>query len=187
MPRGRTILNRSTLALTGLVSLVAGAWLSLSRAPGAPHLPGPHTALVNPEQLAALRDQAWWTPTVTTVSVAATLLLAFCCARQLRGGSRRHVPLPVPGSVLRTRALQDALTSHAVAHGDIDHCRTRVRVRPDQLDVALRVQLRQDSTPAAVLPALAALARDTEATVAPYSLRMHVRFTTSPRGRTHVR
>lgn len=193
MRRGRTVLNRTTLGLTGLLLLVAGAWLSLTQASWAPRLPGwwptpgPHTSLVDAGHLATAREQGWWIPVVTAAAVVAALLFALWTVRQLSSGTSRHVPLPVPRSVLRTRALESAMTGHAVAVNGVRHCRTRVRVRPGHLDVALRVRLRDDMAPAAVLPALAQLAADTEAALTPYRFQMHIRFTTRPHRRPHVR
>ncbi|WP_420031609.1 hypothetical protein ACN2WE_01505 [Streptomyces sp. cg28] len=193
MPRSRTILNRLTLAVLGAVLLAAAARLSAGGAAWAPDLPGrwsipgPHTPLVPADRLTTLREQGWWTPTVMTVSIVATLLLAHVCVRHLRSGFRRLVPLPAPRSGLRARALEDALVRGATSVDGVEGCRAHTRVRRQRLDVVLRVRLREDTSPHTVLPALTGLAHDTEGVLSPYRLRMHIRFTSRSHRRPHVR
>ncbi|MFH8462731.1 hypothetical protein [Streptomyces sp. NPDC017991] len=196
MRRSRTVLDRTALAVVGLVFLLGGTWLALTGAPWATRFParwaepGARTVLLDPAALAELRSTDWWTPSVLAASIAATALLALGCVRLLRGGARPSIPLPAPGSTLRTRALEDVVTRHAVGIGGVGHCRTRVLARHTQVQVRLRVRLRPDVAPAAVLPALAELAGRTESSLTPYSVRMRVRFSTrSHRShrRPHVR
>ncbi|WP_353940335.1 hypothetical protein ABII15_01195 [Streptomyces sp. HUAS MG91] len=193
MPRSRTILNRLALAVLGAVLLAAALWLSAGRTSWAPELPDrwplpdPHTSIVPAGRLGSLRESGWWTPTVMTVSIVATLLLAYGTVRQLRGGFRRLVPLPAPHGVLRTRALEDALARRATAVDGVAHCRARTRVRRRRLDVVLRVRLREDTSPHTVLPALTGLARETETVLSPYRLRLHIRLTSRSHRRPHVR
>ena len=181
MPRLRTVLNRTVLALVGLL-LLALAGLVLFRAPWAPHLPapwprpGPHAVLLNTDRLPGLRAHGWWTPTVLAGSIAATTGFALWCARQLRSGARPVVPLSAPDSVLRTRALEDAVTHQAVAIAGVAGCRTRLLGRPDHLRVRMRVWLRPGTTPADVLPALTVLADRTESALAPHTVRTQVRL-----------
>ncbi|WP_221356411.1 hypothetical protein [Streptomyces beigongshangae] len=202
MERSCTALNRTALAAVGLVLLLGGAWPAVTRAPWAASLlpswwpdPGAHTALVDRRGLADLRTTDWWTPSAVAGSLAATVLLAVWCFGQLRGGARSGVPLPAPGSTLRTRALEHAVTRDAVAIGGVTRCRTRVthvRARRKQLHVHLRVWLRPDAAPAAVLPALAELAARTGTALAPYDVHTRVRlsahaFSARAHRKRHVR
>ncbi|MFD5625406.1 hypothetical protein [Streptomyces sp. NPDC127072] len=191
--RLRTGLNRAVLASAGLVLLLGGAWLAVAPASWAPRLPGrwpdpgTYTTLLDTERLTALRTHGWWTPTVMAASIAATVLFALWCAGQLRGGSRPLVPLPAPGSALRTRALEDVLTQHAAAIGGVARCRTRVLARRRHLHVRMHVWLHPSATPAAVLPALTALAAQTETAITPYRVRTEVRLAARSHRMPHVR
>ncbi|MBQ0851166.1 hypothetical protein J8N05_23650 [Streptomyces sp. BH-SS-21] len=193
MRRSRTVLDRTALAVVGLVFLLGGSWLALTRAPWATRLPawwpepGARAVLVDPAGLAELRSTGWWTPSVMAASIAATVLLALWCVRLLRGGARPSLPLPAPGSTLRTRALEDVVTRHAVGIGGVGRCRTRVLARRKQLQVRLHVRLQPDVAPADVLPAIAELAGRTESSLTPYSVRTRVRFSTRSHRRSHVR
>ncbi|WP_328491852.1 alkaline shock response membrane anchor protein AmaP [Streptomyces sp. NBC_00414] len=193
MQRSRTVLNRTALAVVGLVFLLGGVWLALTGASWATRLPawwpdaGPGTVLVDRSGLAELRTTGWWTPFVMAVSIAATALFALWCFRLLRSGVRPSVPLPTPGGTLRTRALEDAVTRHAAGIGGVTRCRTRVLARQKQLQVQLHVWLRPDVAPAAVLPALAELADRTETSLTPYTVRTRVHFSARSHGRPHVR
>ena len=184
MPRSRTILNRFALAVCGLAALAAGGRLALRTTPWAAPTP-----LVSPDDVARLRGHGWWVPSVAAVSIAATLLLAWWLVRQLRGGHRRRVPLPTSRSRLRTRALEDTIAQRVEDLDGFDRCRPRIRVgtRAGRLDATLRVRLRPDTPPSAVLPTLHELTSDTEAALAPYGFRMHIHFTARPHRRPHVR
>jgi hypothetical protein len=193
MQRSRTLLNRTVLALVGLLLLLGGMDVAVTSTAWASRVPAwwpqlaPHAAFLDSGDLAALRTHGWWTPTVMAASIVATVLFALWCARQLRGGSRPLVPLSTPGSALRTRALEDALTLQTVAIDGVGACRTRVLTRNTHLDVRMRVWLRPDVTPTTVMPALTALAARTESTMPPYTLRTHVRFTARTHGSPRVR
>ncbi|WP_307533422.1 hypothetical protein [Streptomyces sp. V3I8] len=182
-----------TLATVGLVFLLGGAWLAVTQASWATGLPawwpdpGPRTALVDRQGLAELRTTDWWTPSVLAGAIAATALFGVWSARQLRSGVRPSVPLPAPGSTLRTRALEDAVTRQALAIEGVARCRTRALARKKRLGVRLHVRLQPDVTPAAVLPALVRLAAQTEAALTPYEVGTRVRFSTRPHSRRHVR
>ncbi|MER7969799.1 MULTISPECIES: hypothetical protein [unclassified Streptomyces] len=189
----RSVLNRTVLAVAGLGCLLGALWATAPRVTGAAHLPSwwpvpaPDSVFVDRRSLADLRYEGWWTPTVLVAAVAATVLLALWSARQLHGGFRPLVPLAAAGSTLRTRALEDAVTQRAVTIEGVARCRTRVLGGRRRLRVRMRVWLRPDVTPAAVLPALTALGAQTERAVTPYDVRTHVRFSTVPHRRTHVR
>ncbi|MCX4238517.1 hypothetical protein [Streptomyces ortus] len=193
MRRSRTVLDRTALAVVGLVFLLGGSWLALTGAPWATRLPswwpepGARAVLVDAAGLADLRSTGWWTPVVMAASITATALLALWCVRLLRAGARPSIPLPAPGGTLRTRALEDVMTRHAVGIGGVTRCRTRVLVQRERLQVRLHVRLQPDVTPAAVLPALAELAGRTESSLTPYSVRTQVRFSTRSHRRPHVR
>ncbi|NNN29675.1 hypothetical protein HLK59_04755 [Streptomyces sp. S3(2020)] len=171
----RGSLNRVTLALVGLALVTPAGWLAVTRAPGA------HTAPVDLGGLASVRAQGWWTPVIMAGSITATVLLALWCTRQLSSGFRPFVVLPAPGSTLRTRALEDALTEHAVAITGVARCRTRVLARRKDLHVRLHAWLRPDADPATVLPALTALATHTETSLEGYRVHTQVRFSARSR------
>ncbi|MFJ9174001.1 hypothetical protein [Streptomyces sp. NPDC102360] len=173
MARSRTIVNRLALALAGTALIAVATTVLLLRTRWASHSPD---ALVTPTHLTALREKAWWTPTAMTASIAATALFATWCVRQIGDGRRRSTPLPVPRSALRTRALEDAVAVRAGTTEGIDRCSARVRARRGRLDVLLRVRLRADTAPAAVLPALTAVASDTRATARPHECTVRVHF-----------
>ncbi|MEU2728749.1 hypothetical protein ABZ650_13635 [Streptomyces griseoviridis] len=189
----RSVLNRAVLALTGVACLLVGLWATAPRTPLAGRLPswwpvpGPHTVFLDRHRLADLRLEGWWTPTVMVGAIAATVLFALWSVRQSHGGFRPLLPLAAPGSTLRTRALEDAVTQRAVTVDGVARCRTRVLGGRRKLRIRMRVWLRPDVTPAAVLPALAALGAQTEQAVTPYDVRTHVRFSSVPHRRTHVR
>lgn len=193
MPPLRSALNRSVLALTGVACLLGALWATAPRTglaswlPAGWPAPGRNTVFLDRHRLADLRLEGWWTPTVMLASIAATVLLALWSARQLHGGFRPLVPLAAPGSSLRTRALEDAVNQRAVSIDGVARCRTRVLGRRRHLRVRMRVWLRPDVTPGAVLPALTALGAQTERAVTPYDVRTQVRFSTVPHRRTHVR
>ncbi|MFJ8935000.1 hypothetical protein ACIRL0_04685 [Streptomyces sp. NPDC102365] len=193
MRRSRTVLDRTALALVGLVFLLGGTWLALTGASWATHLPswwpepGARAVLVDAAGLADLRSTGWWTPVVMAASITATAFLALWCVRLLRAGSHPSIPLPAPGGTLRTRALEDVMTRHAVGIGGVTRCRTRVLAYRKRLQVRLHVRLQPDVAPAAVLPALAELVGRTESSLTPYSVRTHVRFSTRSHRRPHVR
>ncbi|MGY0490254.1 hypothetical protein [Streptomyces sp. WG-D5] len=195
MPRSRTFLNRIALAACGVLAVAVAGWLCLGRASWRPAALdawsglGARTPLVPSDRLASLRAQEWWTPTVMAVSLAATVLLAWWAARQLRTGSHRTVALPASRSRLRTRALEDTLTGLVEDIDGVADCRPRVRggSRTGRLDAVVRVRLHQDTTPSTVLPPLTRIASDTGDALAPYRFRMHIRFTARAHRRPHVR
>ena len=193
MERSRAVLNRTALAVVGLAFLLGGAWPAVTRASWATGLPswwpdpGAYTALVDRQALADLRVTDWWTPSVVAGSLAATALLLLWCVGQFRGGARASVPLPASGTRLRTRALEEAVTRDAVAIDGVTRCRTRVLTRRGRLHVRLRVMLGPDVAPAAVLPALAELATQSETALTPYHVRMRVRLTARSHRTAHVR
>ncbi|WP_372351067.1 hypothetical protein [Streptomyces sp. KL116D] len=195
MPRSRTVLNRITLGLCGLGATAAGAWLALGRTAWRTAVPErwsallPHTPLVSSAPLASMRGQGWWTPTVMASAAVSALLLAVWGARQLRDQRLRRMPLPPSQGLLRTRAMEDALAGLVTDLDGVAQCRTRVRGKPrtGHLEAVLRVRLRPDSTPCAVLPSLVEIASDTAEAMAPYGFQLHVRFTARPHRRPHVR
>ncbi|MFI6874742.1 hypothetical protein ACIBL6_14990 [Streptomyces sp. NPDC050400] len=194
MPSSRTVLNRVTLGLCGLAATAAGAWLALGRTAWRTAVPEgwsallPHTPLVSSARLASMRGQGWWTPTVMATAVVSALLLAVWGARQLRGQRRRRMPLPPSQGLLRTRAMEDALTGLVMDLDGVAQCGIRVRGRPrtGRLEAVLRVRLRPDSAPSAVLPSLVTIASDTAEALAPYHFRLRVRFTARRHRRPHV-
>ncbi|MFJ3497943.1 hypothetical protein ACIPPJ_30750 [Streptomyces sp. NPDC086091] len=189
----RTALNRTVLAVTGLGLLLVGGWLAFSgsaladRLPAGWPVPGADATFLDRDDLTAVRAESWWTPVVLAASVTAAVLCAVWCLRQARSGARARLPLPVAGSSLRGRALEDAVNGHAAAIDGVDHCRTRVTARRRRVRVTLRVRLDPATAPGAVLPRLTALASRTEGALAPYTVDTRVRFTTRSHRAPHVR
>ncbi|MFJ5264766.1 hypothetical protein ACIQAC_30330 [Streptomyces sp. NPDC088387] len=193
MPQPRMPLNRTSLAVVGLVFLVGGCWLAVTHASWAPQLPtwwptpGTHSTIVDAGRLAEVRSEGWWTPTAMAGTITLTVLPALWCLHQLPSGFHSRTALPAPDSSLRTRALEDAMTEQLVALGGVARCRTRVLTRSRRLHVRLHVWLQPDVTPAEVLPALTTLAAHTQTALTPYRVHTHVRFSTRAHRRPQLR
>ncbi|UXX94366.1 hypothetical protein N7U49_23940 [Streptomyces sp. AD2-2] len=99
-----TAVNRTVLGATGLTLLLTGSWLAATDRTLAPHLPswwptaGTGTVLLDPDRLARLRGEGWWTPTVLAASIGLTLLLALWTLGHLRTGPARRLALPPPAA-----------------------------------------------------------------------------------------
>ncbi|MET9677909.1 hypothetical protein ABZY68_33195 [Streptomyces sp. NPDC006482] len=92
---------------------------------------------------------------------------------QLRGRVGSWLPLAGTDAVLRSVALQRAVARSALATDGVADCRTRVTGRRPRFSVRIDVTLDPDGTPAAVLPALVAVAERAERALAPHTLRMY--------------
>ncbi|MFF3014738.1 hypothetical protein [Streptomyces sp. NPDC057939] len=189
-----TTANRVLLATAGLVLLVGGLWCATAQASIAGWLPAgvptapPDATPLDREALADLRSHGWWTPTVITVGVLASVLLAHRLLSRLRFRRRRRtLPLAAAGGSLRTRALEEALTERALAIDGIGRCRTRVHHRRKRLRLDLRLWLDPDTTPDTVIGALTALAAEAEAATAPYDIDTRLRMSHLTHRIPHVR
>ncbi|MDI3419052.1 Asp23/Gls24 family envelope stress response protein [Streptomyces luteolus] len=188
----RTSANRAALTATGLVLMLGGFWPATARGPLAERLPGwwplpaDRSVLLDRAESAVLRDHSWWTPTVVAVGVVMTALLVLSSLAQLHIRKPSRLPLEGAGSVLRTHALERALSERAAAHDGIARCRIRVRLSRGRLQLRMRVWLAPGTAPARVLDALAAVTAEAEHAVSPYVIEARVRLSHRPHSAPHV-
>ncbi|MFJ8196775.1 hypothetical protein [Streptomyces sp. NPDC096152] len=194
MRRLHAAVNRTVLTVTGLALVLTGGLLAVAHTPLASRLPvtwlppRPGGPLLDPDRLAALRAEGWWTTATTAASITATLLLALWSVRQYGGRARPLLPLPAPGGALRRRALEDALARRMLGVEGVARCRVgigapgRRRLRAD-----VRVWLLPDTAPAAVLPSLTRLLAQAEEAAAPYTLNGRIRLSGRSHRMPHVR
>ncbi|MFR9799156.1 hypothetical protein ACL02U_25165 [Streptomyces sp. MS06] len=196
MRQTRTAVNRFALGAVGLSLLLAGAWLAVTGSAVAGRLPswwpGPaagHHALLAPARLARLRAESWWTPSVLAAAVALAALLGCWSLTRFHSGRRRPLRPAGPGGTVRAQALARALTGRAAAVPGVVRSRARVLPRPRRrLEVRVRVWLRPDASPEAVLPLLCAVAAEAEESAAPYTAHTRIRLSAAaPRRRRRVR
>lgn len=165
----RTVLNRSLLALAGLVLLGGGllilcAGLGLYRRHGlAPPADWPLTAaddvLLGSADRARWSSQGWWWwPAVIAILALVALLALWWLLAQLR--RRRPGALPVgstppqEGVELRDRALSDAIASEAGALPGVARAVVRITGRPAHPRTQVRLTLTPRAAPGAVLDTL---------------------------------
>ncbi|MFJ3420848.1 hypothetical protein ACIPN8_31410 [Streptomyces sp. NPDC086082] len=189
-----TAVNRTVLGATGLALLLTGSWLAATDRTLTPHLPswwptaGTGTVLLDPDRLARLRGEGWWTPTVMAASIGLTVLLALWTLGQLRTGATRRLALPSPGCTVRPQALAEALAARAAAVPGVARGHARVLPRRGRrLEVELRVWLAPDTSPDAVLPALRAVTAEADAAAAPYTAHTRLRLSATSHRAPHVR
>ncbi|MET7289355.1 hypothetical protein [Streptomyces sp. NPDC005573] len=193
MDRTRTVARRLLLGLLGIALILGGAWPATGRAPLAGRLPAwwPAPAadgtLLDRSALSGLRAHGWWTPAVVATGSLLTALLAFWLLGRLRVGGRAPVPLAVPGGVLRTRALEEALAARVAAIDGVTRCRTSVRARRGHVRAGLRVWLAPQVPPDAVTEHLKKAVTEADRLLAPYPLDVRVRFTGRSHGMPRVR
>lgn len=173
-PHPRTAVNRTALGAVGLALLLAGTWLASDNGALVPRLPSwwptaaPGSVLLDRGELARLRAEDWWTPTVTGAAAALTVLFAWCALAQLRSGATRRLAVAAPGATVRPQALAEALSARTTSVPGVARCRARVLPRGrERLEVGLRVWLDDDTPPEAVLAGLSVVAREAERAVAP--------------------
>ncbi|WP_420311366.1 hypothetical protein ACOB87_22975 [Streptomyces sp. YS-B37] len=189
-----TAVNRTVLGATGLALLLAGSWLAATDRTLTPHLPswwptaGTDTVLLDPDRLARLRGEGWWTPTVMAASIGLTVLLALWTLGQLRTGATRRLALPSPGCTVRPQALAEALAARAAAVPGVARGHARVLPRRGRrLEVELRVWLVPDTSPDAVLPALRAVTAEADTAATPYTAHTRLRLSATSHRAPHVR
>ncbi|MEU4255614.1 alkaline shock response membrane anchor protein AmaP [Streptomyces fradiae] len=165
----RPALNRSLLALAGLVLLGGGllvlfAGLDLYRRrdlvpPAGWPLTTPDDVLLAASDRERWSDQGWWWwPAV----IAALSLVALLALWWLLAQPSRHRPgtLPVGGTppqegvALRDRALGDAIAAEAGALPAVDHASVRITGRPTRHRARVALALTPEGAPGAALGAL---------------------------------
>ncbi|MFI7243144.1 hypothetical protein [Streptomyces qinglanensis] len=202
MAEPRTAVNRAVLAVTGGVLLLSGAWSAgmrtapverltarLSSVPGMGWVlpPADGSVLLDRSGLAALRAHGWWTPAVIAVGSLVTALLTWWFLGQLRLRVRSRLRLAASGGVLRTQALEEALTRRAASVDGVARARVRLHTRRRRLRAYVHVWLEPDTTPLAVLDALTAVGTEAEAAVAPHALTTRLRLGHRTHRMPHVR
>ncbi|MBM7440261.1 hypothetical protein [Streptomyces sp. HB132] len=193
MEQSRRAVNRITLASVGLALAVGGALLAGTEASIAGRLPGwwpdvPYESpLVDRAYLSGLRAFAWWTPAVVAATTLLSLLLARWFVSQCGGTGPHRLRLPTPGGFLHVDALSDALARRTAAVDGVARCRVGIRAHRTRLYVHTRIWLHPGVEPAAVLPTLAAVLTEAEASAQPYSVVGRTRISAASPGTARVR
>ncbi|PZH02065.1 alkaline shock response membrane anchor protein AmaP [Streptomyces sp. NTH33] len=165
----RPALNRSLLALAGLVLLGGGLLILFAgfdvyrRHDLVPPVGWPLTAandvLLGSADRARWSSQGWWWwPAVIAALVLVALLALWWLLAQLR--RRRPGALPVGGTPpqegveLRDQALGDAIAAEAGALPGVEHAAVRITGRPAHPRTRVRLTLTPQAAPGAALGAL---------------------------------
>jgi hypothetical protein len=165
----RSALNRTLLALAGLVLLGGGllilfAGLDLYRRhdlapPAGWPLTTPADVLLGSADRARWSSQGWWWwPAVIAALVLAALLALWWLVAQL--SRRRPGSLPVGGTPpqegveLRDRALSEAIANEAGALPGVGHAAVLITGRPGRHRTRIKLTLTPEGTPGATLGAL---------------------------------
>ncbi|MGW1810727.1 alkaline shock response membrane anchor protein AmaP [Streptomyces sp. NPDC002078] len=165
----RPALNRSLLALAGLVLLGGGllilfAGLDLYRRhdlvpPAGWPLTGPADVLLGSADRIRWSSQGWWWwPAVIAALVLTALLALWWLLAQL--SRRRPGSLPVGGTPpqegveLRDRALSDAIAAESGALPGVDDAAVRITGRPGHHRTRITLTLTPEGAPGATLAAL---------------------------------
>jgi len=194
MRPSRLFVNRLVLGGTGLVLLLVGGWLTVTRASLAqlpawwPEPSTGHQVLLDAAQLARLRGEGWWTPAIIAGAILLSLLFGWWFLAQFRSGAARQLPLAAPGGTVRAQALADALAVRASAVPGVARSRARVLPRSRRrLEVRLRVWLGPGIAPQTVLPALRAMTTEADECAAPYTTHTRLRLSAVSHRMSHVR
>ncbi|MFB9580890.1 alkaline shock response membrane anchor protein AmaP [Streptomyces goshikiensis] len=164
----RTALNRSLLAVAGLVLLGGGllilfAGLDIYRRqdlnpPADWPLTTPDDVLLDSADRAHWSSQGWWWPAVIAALALAALLALWWLVDQLR--RRRPGALPVGGTSpqegveLSGRTLSDAIAAEAGALPGVEHAAVHITGRPAHPRTRVKLTLAPQGTPGATLDAL---------------------------------
>ncbi|MFJ2564536.1 alkaline shock response membrane anchor protein AmaP [Streptomyces sp. NPDC087568] len=165
----RPVLNRSLLALAGLVLLGGGLLIlfagfdvyrrhDLAPPAGWP-LTTPDDVLLGSADRARWSSQGWWWwPAVIAALALVALVALWWLLAQLRrrrpgGLSVGGIP-PQEGVELRDRALSDAIAAEAGALPGVEHAAVRITGRPAHPRTRVRLTLTPHRAPGAALAAL---------------------------------
>ncbi|MFE2923773.1 alkaline shock response membrane anchor protein AmaP [Streptomyces goshikiensis] len=190
----RTVLNRSLLAIAGLVLLGGGllilfAGLDIYRRydldpPADWPLTTPHDVLLGSADRAHWSSQGWWWwPAVIAALALAALLALWWLLDQLR--RRRPGALTVGGTPpqegveLSGRALGDAIAADAGALPGVEHAAVHITGRPTHPRTRVKITLTPQGTPGATLNALCegplpTARQSTGSTATPTDIRLQV-------------
>ncbi|MEU2420783.1 alkaline shock response membrane anchor protein AmaP [Streptomyces sp. NPDC007851] len=165
----RSALNRSLLALAGLVLLGGGllvlfAGLDIYRRhdlipPTGWPLTTPDDVLFSSADRARWSSQGWWWwPAVIAALVLVATLALWWLLAQLSRRRPGALPLgdtpPQEGVELRDRALSDAIASEAGALPGVEHAAVRITGRPAHPRTRVKLTLTPEAAPGAALGAL---------------------------------
>ncbi|WP_330337010.1 alkaline shock response membrane anchor protein AmaP [Streptomyces sp. NBC_00557] len=164
----RSALNRTLLALAGLVLLGGGllilfAGLDLYRRhdlapPAGWPLTTPADVLLGSADRARWSSQGWWWPAVIAALALVALLALWWLLAQL--SRRRPGSLPVGGTPpqegveLRDHALSEAIANEAGALPGVGHAAVHITGRPARHRTRIDLTLTPEGTPGATLGAL---------------------------------
>jgi hypothetical protein len=165
----RTAVNRSLLALVGLVLLAGGALLLVGGLDlnhrwqlGLPSdwtVTDPHHAVLAPADRSRWRGEGWWWPTVFAGLTAVTLLSLSWLVAQLRTGTADQVTVPDVADLpvrLRGAALARAVADEAEQIPGVSRARVRVLGRPRRPRARIALTLAPGAAPGPVLHELSA-------------------------------
>ncbi|MFK0019666.1 alkaline shock response membrane anchor protein AmaP [Streptomyces sp. NPDC090798] len=165
----RTVLNRSLLALAGLVLLGGGllilfAGLDIYRRhdlipPVGWPLTTPHDVLLGAADRARWSSQGWWWwPAVIAALALVAVLALWWLLAQLRQRHPGALPVggtpPQEGVELRDRALSDAIAAEGGALPGVEHAAVHITGRPAHPRTDITLALTPHSAPGAVLDTL---------------------------------
>ncbi|MEU5598426.1 alkaline shock response membrane anchor protein AmaP [Streptomyces sp. NPDC020298] len=166
----RPVLNRSLLALAGLVLLGGGLLVLLAGfdvyrrheliPPVGWPLTTPDDVLLSTADRARWSSQGWWWPAVIAVLTLVALLALWWLLAQLR--RRRPGSLPVGGTPpqegvqLRDHALSDAIATETDVLPGIEQTAVQTSGRPAHPRTRIRLTLTPQTAPGATLDALCA-------------------------------
>ena len=165
----RTAVNRTLLALVGLV-LLAGGLLLLAGGLNLNHrwhlgLPSdwtvtdPHHAVLDPADRIRWRGDGWWWPTVFAALAVVTLLSLWWLLAQLRTGKADEVAVPDVADIpvrLRGAALAQAVTDEAEQIPGVSRARVRILGGPRHPRARIALTLAPGAAPGPVLQELSA-------------------------------
>ncbi|MGW0748930.1 alkaline shock response membrane anchor protein AmaP [Streptomyces sp. NPDC002587] len=149
------VVNRSLLAVTGLVLMAAGAAVLTASRP----LAGRHAPLLTEEARRRYWHAdgwGWWA--VLAGLVAVVLLALWWLLSQLRRSRLRAVVVDTGDgafAMLRGPALEEAVTAEAGALDGVARCRVALRGRRGSPSLRVVLELEPHAVPADVLAALA--------------------------------
>jgi hypothetical protein len=153
-------LNRTLLALTGLVLLAAGlavlvGGLDLQRRwgftmPDQWPFDGPNDVLLSDSERTRFRSEDWWWPAVIAALVVIFLGALWWLLAQLRSHRLRQVFVDSgdgAGAVLRGRALEDVLSAEAKALDGVERAQAALTGRRDAPQACLVLALAPHAEP----------------------------------------